>query len=693
MNLKVNSKRPAITVLTALTVCFIVYSFIASFSSLPPYQWAVVFALLIGSAVVYTLLDRGFINQGPLAILVVVITYAIVALGVFHPTIDNIFRSDYWFIFALFEKMGGFTLQNIKELSVFEFMGDLRFQPLAHILIYIRYAVFQDNIILFHLSNIVLHISAALLIFLVVKEITRATAFSFIFGLLFIVLQSQFDTVVWTYHLYIILGAISFLIVVLLTLKYLSTDKPAYLYIAALFSLVSLLLYEPSILVPALVFLIVYFRNNKDGGKGGKRRLALSGALAFFAYLAFILITLYGMTLIDGEGRVGLGSLLGIENLALAVKGSVLNIWESTLLKNTGVAARIHIFDIVYVYLPDDLYSTLINIVKLALALLLISFFRITRDNRGTLFVLALVALSYIFIISLGRVHSNTITYLLSQPRYQYFVNAAALIITALLVSAKYREKDLKPLIAIIFAALFFWNSHNVLYANNRVDKEMDFLNAPYYKIKAFLAEEPSAIVYVNYAPLNELRFFLGSDIAFDMLFGESVTRFSAKATHIFDGESVKVNEGYRQGSTSLYLEDFKLSWGYLNVKKDGVAVDEYTLVGPEGSYPGVSLDANGHVALRLKEAASGRVETYRLKLPAGLPSDRFAMMEVIKDGEDLCLRVNGVLVDKLPLSSKYVNWELDGSNLLGEYYYGRGGVSYVTMLFITHDGEAVKCF
>jgi hypothetical protein len=485
----------------------------------------------------------------------------------------------------------------------------------------------------------------------------------------------------------------SFLVAVLLALKYLEANKPIYLFISFFFSFISILLYEPSILVPGVIFLIVLFYGNKDGGKEGLRRLVFPAALVIFVYFVYIAITLYGMTLINQEDKMVASSLLTWQNLTLAVKGTLLNLWGSSFIKNIGVAATIEIFDLVYIKLPDNLYTTFINIVKIALALLLISFFRLSRDKRGMLFILAIVTLSYIFIIALGRVYTNSILYFVTQPRYQYFANSAVLIITALLIYTKYRQKELKPLIAVIFAAIFFWNCQNVLYANNRVDAEMDFLNAPYYRMKAFLEENPSAKIYVNYAPLNMLHFYLGSDIVFDMLLGENVTRFSSKATHIFNGEVFKVNEGYMAPDSSPYLEDFNLSWSYLKLFKGGAMAQPYTVVGNKGSYPSISLSHDWHVVVKLKDAFSGKIDTYRLKEPPTFIPYRFAKVEVIKAKGRLCLVVNDVIYDSLLLKSKYDKWEEDGMELLGEYYSGKGGASYVTMLFITHDDrEVARC-
>ncbi|MBE9531920.1 MAG: hypothetical protein IME98_03850 [Proteobacteria bacterium] len=690
MNLKSISKSPATLALTLFTGLVVIYSFVVSFEVLPAYQWVIVFVLTLLSSVVYLFLDRASVKQGRFAVFVVLITYAVVAIGVFHPTMDNLFRSEHWIRVTGFYPPGGFSWEAIKEIVVLEFLGSKRFQPFAHLILLLRHLIFGYNIFLSHLLSIALHIITAFLIFLTVRRFTRNIGFAFLFGLLFVVLQSQFDIVVWTFHLYIILGIISFLAALLLALRYTETGRPVYLFISFLLSLISILFYEPSILAPVAIFLIVLFRGTEDKGEANIRGLKLPVVLVIVAYVCFLLITLYGKTLISGGSSVGVGTLLAWENLTLAVKGVIVNMWETNFIKNIGVAARIHIFDIVYIYLPDNLYGSAVNIIKLALAFLLIFFFRFTRANGRLIFILLMVALSYILIISLGRMQTNSISYLVSQPRYQYFINALFIVVAGMLLWRKYREKNLKPLIAVLLGAVFFWNAQNVLYANNMVDKEMDFLNAPYYKMKAFLDEEPSAKVYVNYAPLNELRFFLGSDIAFDMLFDGKVTRFSTEATHIFDGEGFKLNKA--RSEPSPYLEDFNLSWGYLKVVRKGVKPHEYTLVGSKQTYPSISITPDGFVAVRLRDARTGEIDTYRLREPLGLSSKRFAEMEVIKAGDNLCLRVNGLLTDRLTLRGRYDNWESDGRELLGEYYSGKGSSSYVTMLLIKREGESIRC-
>ena len=124
----------------------------------------------------------------------------------------------------LFNSIDGFSLKTLKDISFFEMFGHIRFQPLGHLLIFVRYLAFGNNILLYHILNIALHVSAAFLVFLVLKAFLKDTRFPFIFGLLFITLPSQFDTVAWTYHIYIILGTMLALSTIFLVYRYVETE-------------------------------------------------------------------------------------------------------------------------------------------------------------------------------------------------------------------------------------------------------------------------------------------------------------------------------------------------------------------------------------------------------------------------------------------------------------------------------------
>ena len=669
----------------------ILYTYHSSHHALSFAERISVLILFLLGGLLYLLLDMGFLKGRSLSSVVVIAFYALVTLVIFYPTLDNVFRSDYWIIKLLFSRMEGSFFENIKNISLFEFMGDIRFQPFAHIFMYLRHALFGENVIYFHLFNLALHILTAFMIFLVLVKVTRDVAFSFLFGLIFIALQSQFDTVVWTYHIYIITAALFFFGSILLSLLYLETTSQRYLAFAFALALISAFLYEPMILAPAAIFFIIVLRGRSGDGLRSPKKITLPVVLLVSAYILYLALTFYGTRLIESEGKMSFSSLFTGTGILLAIKASLLNFLESTFLKNTGITALVGIADIVYVNFDWGMLLSPANLIKLAYALFLLSLMRFTVESRAMVFVLVAFGFSYIFIISFGRVISNDVAYVLTQPRYQYFVNGAVILALGAMLIRKYRAESLKQLMALALGVIFFWNCQNVLQANSRVDYDMKFMNSAYYRVKAFTDEHPGATVFPRIKLYNKLKFFLGADISLDLLLKERVTRFSHRATHIFDGGTFKENPGYLSGEEKPCINDFNISWAYLPSARKL----DTTIVGSREVLPSFTVTQDGFVEVRMMEALTGRVDLWRFSHPKFSWEEgaypEWVRMEVRKKGQSLSLYFDGSLQDSVELKSSYRQWSADGSELLGDYYLGRGAATYVIMLFIDAK-EPVSC-
>ncbi len=678
----------------AITVAYTTWS---SLNSLPPYQWALAFALLIIALTALFFMEKGLLTARRAAGVTVII-YALVAFTAFHSTTGNIFRSDYWLIAELFNSFDQVTIDTLRRISLFEIMGDPRFQPLAHLLMYLRFLVFKFNPLAFHTLNIALHTLTAFLIYLIVKEFTAEKGLAFITGLIFIVLQSQFDTVVWTYHIYIITGGALLFAAILLARRYSVTGERAYFIYAVLFSLASLLLYEPAVAGPAAVAGIVLFNWRRDGQAAPRRTIYSTALIAIAAYIAYMLVTLFGTSLTTTSHKMGMGELTTLSNIGLAVKALFVNLWQSSFIINTGMTATLDLSDIVYIRMPEDIFTT-INIIKLIPVVFLAASLRAVKGTRATAAIIATIALSYLFIISLGRMHSNSLEYFISQPRYQYFPNAALIILVAVLLSAKFKEKIKKPLISAALAAIFFWNLQNTLIANNKVSDGMEFLDSHYYRIKDFTANDPSRKLYMNFTPGEGLRFALGADIALDLMLGERLSSFPSKATHIYTEDDIMENP-FRSGGgvEAAELGNFFVSWTYLPVYKLTPQDDVEVLGGKHGGAR-ISITNTGEVNFRAVRADTGTTDTITLKNPYfassyASPEGKKTLkhMAVVKDGNEICLYFNNRLADKKILHYPYKNWRVDGSELFGSHYSGSGGAAYVLRLFKQLDSSDYSC-
>lgn len=641
--------------------------------------------------------ERGALTRRKTAAVTFII-YALAAFTAFHSTSGNIFRSDYWLIAQLFNSFDEVTIETLKRISLFEIMGDPRFQPLAHLLMYLRFLVMKFNPLAFHTLNIALHTLTAFLIYLTVKELTAEKGLAFISGLIFIVLQSHFDTVVWTYHIYIITGAALLLAAILLTRRYSVTGDRALFIYGVLLSLISLLLYEPAVAAPAVMAGLLIFNWRRDGGTAPKGTIYPAIFIAGAAYLVYMMVTLFGTSLTTTSHKMGMGDLIALSNIGLAVKALFVNLWQTSFIINTGMAAALKLSDIVYIRAPEDIFTP-INIIKLIPAVFLLASLRMVKGTRATVLILAALALSYLFIISLGRMRSNSLEYFISQPRYQYFPNAVLLIIGAVLLSANFKKKILKPAISAALLAIFFWNMQNTLIANNKVSEAMEFLDSHYYRIKDFTKEDPSRKLYMNFTPAEGLRFALGADIALDLMLDGSLSSFPSKATHIYTEEAITDNPfKSNNGQTAAELGNFFISWAYLPVYKLTPQDDVEVLAGKQGE-PGISITSTGELIFRAVRADTGTSETITLKNPyfsssyASSEGKRtLKHMVLVKDGNEICLYFNNRLADKKILHYPYRNWRADGSKLFGGHYSGSGGAAYVLRLFKQLDSSDYSC-
>ncbi len=686
----------------ALFAAFFIYTVAASylFNRYSIESILTSFLLVFIAVTVYVILGKDVIKGKRPKLALILLSYFVVSVIVFYSTIGNIWRSDYWLIATLFHNQDSFTFEAIKNIALFEMFGDIRFQPIAHLLMFTVHKIFGNAVVLYHLTNIALHAAVGLLVCALVYEFSEDTRFSFIFGLIFVVLPSQFDTVIWTYHIYIISCSIAVLAGTLYACRYAETDKMQYLVAAVFLATLAIFLYEPAILTPASIFFLVIgiYIERSEGPLTGitKERIipVLFGvAISYALYLA---VTAYGLTLTKGSTKMSLGDMLTLTHIVDSLGAVCMNLFESTLLKNIGISPDIKIRDIVYIYLPKQFFGDFVNIVKVGLGILLVSLFRVSKIHRPIVLTSIGLATSYLFVILLGRLLTNDLSYAMSQPRYQYFSNSILLTISGVLLWPKYQEKGFKTLINVLLLAIFFWNTQSILYASKKVSMAMKPMDIHYYKLKDFYSKNPEAKVFVDFIPDNNGRFFLGTDIALDLLFKENITKSIEGATHIYDGLRLVKNKSYNGGEASPYLKDFTLSWMYQHYP-DNIPKKSIQIIGSEESLPMISMTPDGYVKVVMRNLDTDELAIYQVEHGYS-PDERdpflelWSSMVIEKNGDELCLIFNGKLEKKVDLKGEYRGWDKDGVSNLGGYYTGAGQVVFVARMFIQSDVAKYSC-
>ncbi len=674
---------------------FTLYTLFSSHTTPGLLGYALTVAVLALSYLYYRSLGAKENSVAPLSIAAALSLYSITTVILFYPTIGTLFRSDDWLILSLFNSIDGFSPESIKKITLFEMFGDIRFQPLAHLLLFVRYIVFGDSILSYHLLNMALHVVTGLCVMLILERTTKNPQLSFLGGLIFIALPGQFDTVVWTYHIYIITGTISILSAVYLTLEYARTKEAVLLGAALGLTLASMLFYEPAILAPASLLVIIYGLSVTGGAEISRRELAAATVAVGVIYAFYIGLTLYGLSLTRETHFVSFSDMATAGNIAKAIAVTAANLWESTFIRGIGVSHIVGIDDIVYLMSPATLYNNFSSIVKIALGLLLILSIKPTKRRLYLIVPLAALALSYIFIIALGRVLTNPAAYVPAQPRYQYFPNAMLVTAMGILLAKRFGSTMARPVLATLLFAILFWNISNTIYANNLVAEAMKHQDYHYYNIKDFLKSNPDSRLLITARPEADWKFSLGTDISLDILFKERLTKFPSKATHLYDGENFTLNPDYRPGPGSELLGDFTAEWIFYR-RRGTVAANPIRIIGPAGIYPGISITPEGLLRVDMVVAGTRELHTFSQPYPAPDPDDprptHTVHMIVEKDDNVLCLAYNGMLDGRVELRSGYNDWNSDGAGLYGEYFTGSGEPVGIIKLGITPERALYGC-
>lgn len=655
------------------------------------HQGITLFFVFFLSVVGFLLIDRGLIKNSISKGLLVFCVYSVVALIVFYPTITCIFRSDYWAIATLFSRQMDFTPESLKNISLFALFGHPRFQPFANLLLYARHILFGDNIILYNLLNIMLHMTTGFLVYKVLSRLVNSLRLAYLFGLLFLTLISHFDTVVWTYHIYVIVGTIITLWAILLVINHVETGGFGYFVAAISLAVLSALMYEPAFFAPATLFCLVLGLHSQKGKSLPRAEIYRLMAAVDSAYLLYLSVTLYGFTLVRHSNKISLPNISFLMLLYKSIRAVGVDLVGTIFAKNIGIV-RIQINDLVYVKFPEHAFTHFEYYLKAAIGITLLLFFRIRKKNWYVEGSLIFLAISYIFIISFGRIITNNTWYIIEQPRYQYFIDAIFLIIAGLLLWSRYQGGGkYKAAILSCLVVIFLVNTSNVLHANNEVSNAMRPMDNHYYRMKDFLRERPSAKIFLSFTPFND-KFYLGTDFALDTLFKNSITKFINKAQYIYDGKAFIKNPDYSD-ERNPYMKDFIVSWMFQYGSAPGKDVG---IVGSGSSHPSIALTPDGFVKVVFVNNG-GRMDVYRVKLAYPVPNPDLALgnwasIAIEKHGEDLCFFFNGNLIDKVRLEHAYKEWSYDGADLLGGYYSGTDELTVVGSLFIQSDAPRYKC-
>lgn len=656
-------------------------------------RMAVIFAL---QAAGYFVIQRSIVKTNAAIGITVLITYSVCSLLLFYNSIWNIFSADYWLIFTLFTSMDKFDFETFRKIAFFEMFGDARFQPLAHLTMYARHLIFGGNVLLYNLFNVVLHSLTAFAVYLVVNEASKDKLLAFMTGSVFIVLATHFDTVRWTYHIYIILGTLSVLFAVFLLLRYAVSGGIVALVSAFVLALISMLLYEAAALAPFFMMALILASMMDRDNPVNVKKLWLPCIAMIAAYLLYAAVTVYGLAIKEPSPMTLTNVMLWHPHLFEdAGKALITNMAQTSFMKNIGV---IMIRPDGTVTLPSFTFPMVLFYAGCLLSgALLLPLMKLNQARKYTVMVLSLLALSYVYVIYVGRAITNDLDYMVTQQRYQYFANALFAVSVALLLARSHGKKELRFIITCIVAVVFLWNIQAVSAHLGGESWDVGF-NKHYYRISNFTDEHAGSKVFVDFIPNESGRLDeMYSDISLDLLLHGRVTRFMTKAAYVYDGDTFKKNSLFGARAANLLGRDFTVAWRYATAIGH-TQKKVMNIVGSDKLYPRVSMTPDKLVQLIVLDAASGMPVIYEFKhsylAEDVLPIGRFMPMSIVKHGDLLCFFSDDRLVDKRKISFPYRDWNSDGRELIGVggFYTGAGELVFNAGLFIQIDVARYEC-
>jgi hypothetical protein len=353
--------------------------------------------------------------------------HVVLALGLigcfvaFSPVLTTPFRSDEWYI-ASFARNAPVTLETISQASSWELFGDPRFQPFSHLLLFLIHKVFGNAFVLFHLLSWVSHVIVGLLIYAIVKELHSDKMTAALCAILFVTGFSHFDTVSWTYHIYIIHQTICLLFGFWVALRDPSKLRWWQAVIGGVLVGFACYFYEAGLAIPILILVAMSCSKyeTRKSGLGSNSR----------SFLAFVvcLIVGYGAFIGFHLQRVGSQISANIDTSSLITGGhnTLKGLWTQGVLGNLGFPPRYSFGDLFYLQGSEFEFLPILAIIFFLIAVVR-NLRRVAQkslprtENRKYLLLIFLAcAASYYGIIAIGRFN----LYVVTQARYFYLPDA-----------------------------------------------------------------------------------------------------------------------------------------------------------------------------------------------------------------------------------------------------------------------------
>ena len=382
--------------------------------------------------------------------------------------------SDYWgtmfYPFHHLEESSGSTKWfHVLNIDPFE---QMRYQPLSRLLYYILFFFFGSNFIFFNIVNFLLYFISILLLYKFSLYFVKNKILAAVFVGFFAFLFSHFDIILWSCHLYIIVGLVMFLLGFMCYIRFLRISKPYLPFLVILCFLAGMWCYESFFLWPLAILILSRIKSLRNGvGIVRKKLVRANWLILGGVYSVYYLFYLFTRSLGTYEATTyKISDFLKLPNFISSGLSVLFNVLYNAIAVNIypllafplRIAENIYMSGPVINYIKVNPQLIFIEGILVAITLFWFFFSLYRKKYFEEIKIIGLflfLMLSELYIIFFCRMVSNAPVYCLTEFRYQYIPNAFFILTILYIINRFFKPKKFKQImIYLVLTPLFILN-------------------------------------------------------------------------------------------------------------------------------------------------------------------------------------------------------------------------------------------
>ena len=383
------------------------------------------------------------------------------------PSFSNPPRSDYWSAFYVFQKIDESpSPPNWTKIMTFDLWQHGTFRPLSHLVPYIEHKLFGPSFYWNHILNFAAYCLSIILLYLLALKLSLDKIVTAAGLAVFAFLFSHFDILTWTFQLFSIISFCAFLLGFIVFMKYLESKRIGHLILIGILFLFGMLFFEVYVLWPLAVLILPFALPRSRPATNPKipRPAFLMLGVLYIAYL--------GVFILHRSAAATSGALPApaAGKVILAVFMVPFNLFYTGILVNIFPSLALPLFYNDNINLGGLLLSQQQNLDSIVLwgggagALIIAAgaVWLIRKKERRASALLIFFFFLYLtnfFTLSLARLTTDPIFYVLSQFRYQFIPNALLILMAVTIIGNLVRPvRREKLFIGLILLPILVFN-------------------------------------------------------------------------------------------------------------------------------------------------------------------------------------------------------------------------------------------